>query len=289
MEFSVLGQLVVKQRGAVVPIKGQLRKALLGILLLNGGRVTQVSTLIDGMWPTAPPRSAVENIRTYIYQLRSVFQSYGEDDRIESYSSGYRIDVHAGELDLSRFMTLARSGRETLRLGRASAAVACLTGARALWSDKPLGGIEFGANVSAKLVAIEEHRRQVDADLIEAWMLLHDYGALIPMLRQLVVEYPLDEALWCRFVITLYALGRTAEALEAYADARRVLRTELGIEPGPELRRVQQAVLSGEDPETLVGLVQRQVPREPEPVRAEPHQTAPAALFAQAVPSHAAL
>ncbi len=257
MEFSVLGPLEVRQEGRVVPISGQLRKSLLGILLLNRGRITPVASLIDGMWPDEPPRSAVENIRTYVCQIRSVFESCGEPDRVETHSCGYRFEVDEGELDLNRFLVLADGGRDSLRERDAVGAADQLAGAARLWEDNPLSGIQFGAGVSAKLVALEERRRQVDIDLIEARMLLRDHATLAPMLRHLTAQHPLDEGLWCRLIVVLYAMGRTAEALKSYADARRVLLEELGIEPGPELRRIQRAILTGEDWETVALATQR--------------------------------
>lgn len=260
MDFSILGPLEVRHDGRLVPVKGQMRKALLGILLLNAGHITRVSTLIDGMWPDQAPRSAIENIRTYVCQLRSAFSTIGEQDRVESHRGGYCVMATGDELDLNSFRDLASSGREALRNGDADEAVTRLRQALDLWSDQPLGGLEFGTEVKARLVAIEEDRRQVVVDLIEGQLALKDYAALVPLLRRLVTEHPLDEGLWCRLIIVLYALGRAAEALEAYADARRHLVTELGVEPGPDLRRAQRAVLSGDDWESLTPPVRRHVP-----------------------------
>lgn len=252
MEFSVLGPLEVRHHGAVVPIHGQLRRALLGILLLDAGRVTRISTLIDGMWPDEPPPSAVENIRTYVYELRSVFHRIGDDHRVLSHPSGYELDAAASEVDMGRFLAFAAAGRAALTKGDANTAVCELTQARGLWWDTPLSGIEFGARTQARLAELEERRRQVDIDLIEARLVLRDHAGLIPMLRQLVIEYPLDEGLWHRLIVVLYALGRAAEALDAYSDARRALVSALGLEPGPALRSAQWGVLNGQSWEALL-------------------------------------
>jgi SARP family transcriptional regulator, regulator of embCAB operon len=251
MEFSILGPLEVRHEGRLVPINGNMRQALLGILLLNAGHVTRMAALIDGMWPEGAPRSAVENIRTYVCQIRSVFETIGEQDRVRSHLGGYGLIVDAGELDLHVFEEVARSGRHALENGDAAAAVARLTQALALWSGQPLGGLEFGRLVSARLIALEEQRRQVLVDLIDARLARRDHATLVSTLRRLVAEHPFDEGLWSRLVIVLYALGRGADALEAYAEVRHNLTLELGVEPGPGLSRVQRAVLRGDDWESM--------------------------------------
>jgi predicted ATPase len=104
----------------------------------------------------------------------------------------------------------------------------------------------FGAAVRAKIVALEERRWQVQTEWISARLALGQHDGLVPLLREFIGERPLDENLRGLLMTALYAMGRTGEALAAFTDARQTLIHELGVDPGPELRRVQAAMLRGD-------------------------------------------
>jgi DNA-binding SARP family transcriptional activator/acyl carrier protein/DNA polymerase III delta prime subunit len=247
MRFYVLGQLeIVTSRGPVA-IRAKRLRALLAILLLNTGQVVPVDRIIEGIWPDQPPRSALENVRTYVSQLRHLLCLADDQDRLQSHPGGYRLVADPEELDLLRFTTLAVDGRQALHSGHHAGAAVLLGEAIDLWRGTPLSELELGPAMRAKTVALEEQRWQVQVDWITARLALGEHAELVAVLRELIGERSLDERLWCCLVTALYAMGRTGEALSAFAEARQIFVTELGIEPGPELRRVQAAVLGGEE------------------------------------------
>src|SRR5512147_2808741 len=114
MRFYVLGPLAVATSAGPVVIRAKRLRAVLAILLLHPSVIVSMERIIDGVWPRSRPRSAVENIRTYIWQLRSLLQQAGDEDRLESQAGGYRLRAEPEELDLLRFNTLAADGRKAL-------------------------------------------------------------------------------------------------------------------------------------------------------------------------------
>jgi len=247
MRFYVLGPLEVMTSAGPVPIRAKRLRALLAILLLNSAQVVSIDRIVDGIWPGQPPRSAVENIRTYISQLRALLHRASGTTRLESHPGGYRLLTDLEELDLLRFTTLAADGRQALQLGDYASAAVLLGEAIELWRGAPLPELELGPAVRAKTIALEEQRWRVQVDWISARLALGEHAELVATLRELIGERPLDESLWCCLVTALYSMGRTGEALSAISDARHTFVTELGIEPGPQLRKIQAAVLGGEE------------------------------------------
>jgi DNA-binding SARP family transcriptional activator len=245
VRFQLLGPLEVGTAAGPVAIPAKRPRALLAILLLHAPEVVSLDRIIDGIWDGRPPRSALENVRTYVSQLRSLL-SPAERSRLESHPAGYRLTVAPEELDLLRFGALAAEGEQALARGDFAHAAAVLGEAQELWRGAPLPELVLGGAVRAKIDALEERRRHVQTEWISARLALGHHAELLPILRELIGERPLDERLRALLMTALYATGRTAEALAAFADARQTLVQELGIDPGPQLRRVQAAILSGE-------------------------------------------
>lgn len=246
MKFYVLGPLEVVSSGGPVAIRGRRLRALLAILLLHATQVVSIERLIDEMWPENPPQSAVENIRTYICQLRSLLRLPYEQGSLESHPGGYRLMADPEHLDLLRFSRLADAGRRTLQKGANASAIILLGEAMSLWRGSPLLELDLGPITRAKTVALEEQRWQIQMGWLTARLALGDHAEVTARLRELIGERPLDETLWSYLVTSLHAQGRTGEALSAVAEARAIFVNELGIEPGPQLRRVQDVVLRGE-------------------------------------------
>jgi DNA-binding SARP family transcriptional activator len=247
VKFYVLGPLKVATNTGPVIVKGKRLRAVLGILLLHPSAIVSMDRIIDGVWPKDPPKSAVENIRTYIWQLRSHLRNADGSGRLESHPAGYRLLVEPEELDLLRFAALATDGRQALHRGNTAEAAVMLEQAMSLWRGDALPELDLGPAIRAKTDALNEQRRQVELDWIRARLALGEHAEMVALLRELTAGRPLDEDLWRYLVVTLYASGRTAEALSAYARARRNLVDELGLEPGPELHRVHAAILGGKE------------------------------------------
>jgi DNA-binding SARP family transcriptional activator len=247
VKFYVLGPLRVATDAGPIIIRAKRLRAVLAILLLHPSVIVSMDRIIEGVWPGRRPRSAVENIRTYIWQLRSLLSGAGADGRLESHAGGYRLAAEPEELDLLRFTTLASDGRKALRRGNFAAAAVMLEQAMDLWRGDTLPDLELGPAIRVKTDALDEQRRCLELDWISARLALGEHAEIVAVLRELTAERPLDESLWRLLVVTLYSMGRTAEALSAYGEARHHLVSELGIEPGPELQKVQSAILQGRE------------------------------------------
>jgi DNA-binding SARP family transcriptional activator len=269
VKFYVLGPLKIATGTGTVIIRGKRLRAVLGILLLHPSAIVPMERLIEGVWSAEPPRSAVENIRTYVWQLRSLLHNGDGVERLESHPAGYRLQAEPEELDLLRFGALAAQGGRVLRRGSLAEAAMLFEQALSLWRGDVLVELELGPTIKAKADALNEQRRQVERDWIGARLALGEHADMVSVLRELTAERPLDEDLWRYLIAALYATERTGEALSVYARARSTLVTELGIEPGARLQEAHAAVLEGKD---LPGLPSVSVTARSWGVRAIPRQ-----------------
>ncbi|HYU86234.1 MAG TPA: BTAD domain-containing putative transcriptional regulator [Kribbellaceae bacterium] len=273
MKYFVLGPLeVAGVGGRPVAIRAKRIRALLAILLLHADKVVPLDRIIDGIWSDDPPRSALENVRTYISQLRSTLAQAGDRERLESHPGGYRLRTDPEQLDLHRFTTLAANGRQALRVGDYVNAVSLLGNASNLWRGAPLAELELGSCVRAKTIALEEQRWQVQNDWISARLAMGERTELVAGLQEMLGERPLDEGIWAWLITVLHSAGRTSEALAAFTRARNTLVAELGVEPGQALRDAHAAVLEG----TAVLDAPRPGPKALSSAASTPHQLPPA-------------
>jgi DNA-binding SARP family transcriptional activator/Flp pilus assembly protein TadD len=250
VEFCLLGPLIVRVNGALVPIPRGKQTALLAALLLQSGQTVTSPQLADLLWSPVPPPSSAITLQNYVKRLR---QALGVPvrDRIKTRPGGYLIEVGPGELDVrSMEADLAgarRAAREAAWLTAAELSAAAL----AHWRGEPLSGVELGPlAVIQEIQRLAEIRTQAHELRIEADLHLGRDAEVIAELRQAVVTTPLREHLHALLMQALYRCGRRAEALEAYRQARRLLIDELGSEPGPELRALHQKILA-DDPALL--------------------------------------
>jgi predicted ATPase/DNA-binding SARP family transcriptional activator len=239
VEIRVLGPFeMVADDGQPMDVGGRLPQALLVALALAEGHPVPADQLLDQVWPGV--RSGDRNrVQVHISRLRKLLGS----ERIITSSGGYGLKIPAGALDAVRFDQLAAAGRAALRRQEAAEAARLLGQALGLWRGRPLAEFAdtgFGPGVITRLM---EARLTATEDLIEAELMLGGHGELAGKLGTLVREHPLRERLWAELILALYRSGRQGDALAAYRRARAVLAAELGVEPGPELRKLQAAVL----------------------------------------------
>ena len=230
---------------------GPKRGAVLAMLLLEAGRVVPAGQLIEELWRGSPPPGAAKTLRSYVSRLRAVL---APDAVLVARGGGYGIDVAPGQLDASRFERLAGAGpggagprvRRPLRLAGSGRRWRCGAGRR--WRTWPTwsGWRWKGARLEElRLVAVEGR--------MEAELGLGLHAEVAGELERLVAEHPLRERLWRLLVLALYRCERQADALAAYRRARAMLAGELGLEPGEELRQLEQAVLRQEVPRRCRG------------------------------------
>jgi DNA-binding SARP family transcriptional activator len=227
MEFRILGPVeVVGDDGAPVALPAAKVRALLALLLVHRNARAGADELVDELWDDDPPATATKTLQVYVSQLRKALGR----DRLETVGGGYVLRVDDEELDASRFELLVAQ-REW-------------TGALALWRGPALADVRAESRAcaaaadrldEARLAAVEE---RVETDLDQG-----EHARLVGELEQLAAQHPWRERLHALLMLALYRSGRQAEALEAYRRLRERLAGELGLEPGRELRELEQAIL----------------------------------------------
>ena len=259
MEFGLLGSLVVRRDGVTVPVQRGNQRALLSALLLDANRVVATDQIAETLWGPDPPPSAQVTMRNYVRRLRQALGDAGRD-RILAQPNGYLIRVEAGELDVARFEDLLRRARAAARDAAWGAAAEAAGSALSLWRGTPLADVESDTLTSRQGPRLADMRLHALEIRIEAELHLGRHADLTAELQHLSREHPLREQMHALLMLALYRCGRQGEALAVYREARRQLVGELGVEPGPELRELNQRILQS-DPSLLI-----QPPREdPDP------------------------
>jgi DNA-binding SARP family transcriptional activator/tetratricopeptide (TPR) repeat protein len=249
MEFGVLGPLQVRSDGRPVPVGAPLQRALLAALLLHANQVVAAEQLIDYLWDQTPPPSARTTLQNYILRLRRLLPERPEraaGQLLVTRAPGYLLQLRPGELDLDRFQGLVADARASTTHGQIERAASLLRDALALWRGPPLCDVASETLRRLHLPRLEDQRLGALEARIDAELGLGLHGELTGELHGLVEEQPLRERFRAQLMLALYRCGRQAEALEVYRSTWRLLHDELGIQPGPELRRLEQAIL-GED------------------------------------------
>src|SRR6266540_4164383 len=235
LHFAVLGPLEVRDGLGPLALGPPKQRTLLGVLLARPNVALGYDQLVAALWGAGPPRTALQNLHVYVYHLRRVL---GDQRRVERRGAAYALLVRQGELDAQRFEALADQARQARAPDRE-----LLRQALALWRGPAfadLGEVDVLREAARRL---EERRLGLLEERIETDLAAGRHAALVEELTGLVGEYPLRERFHAQLMLALYRAGRQAEALAAYQDARRLLVAQLGLEPGPELRRLEQAIL----------------------------------------------
>ncbi|MFI9271110.1 AfsR/SARP family transcriptional regulator [Kitasatospora sp. NPDC052896] len=243
MDFRILGPLEVAHEGVPVDVKGLRQQTVLALLLLEANRIVPSDRLVDGVWDEDPPTTSRGQIQIAISSLR---QQLPSDElglgRIVTRAPGYLLRVADGELDLRLFDARVATGRR-LADQRPRQAAEELRAALAFWRGPALSGIGSRL-VRAGVAQLDERRLVVLEECLELELGLGAHHKLVGELSTLVAANPLRERLRVLLMTALFRAGRQAEALEEYRRARETFVDELGIEPGEELRRLQQAILT---------------------------------------------
>ncbi|HET7015226.1 MAG TPA: BTAD domain-containing putative transcriptional regulator [Streptosporangiaceae bacterium] len=244
-EFCLLGPLTVRRGGAPVTVPRGAQRAILAMLLLNADRVVRQDELAETLWAAGPPPSGPVAVQNYVMRLRKTLGKAGRD-RIITQPPGYLIHVLDGELDTIRFEALLDAARTAARTGSWDQAVTRAREALRLWRGEPLADVYSDVLTARNAIRLAEMRLQALEIRIDADQHLGRHAEVIAELRQLASEHPLRERLHGGLMLSLYRDGRQAEALAAYADARRILVSELGTEPGARLRELHQQILTAD-------------------------------------------
>jgi len=263
MDFRILGPLEVDEAGRAIPIVGGRQRALLAILLIHANEPVSADELIDELWGERPPRNARKGLQVQVSRLRKALGDHS--GRVATRPNGYLLHVEPGELDLDRCERLAHQGRDALASDDRGRAAALLREALGLWRGPPLGEFAFESFAQAEIGRLEELRLALLEDRLDADLACGRDTELVGELEALVAGHPLRERLRRQLVLALYRGDRQADALEAYRAARVTLIDELGLEPTPALRELEQAILTHDPGLRAPAARDRSIPALPEP------------------------
>jgi DNA-binding SARP family transcriptional activator/pimeloyl-ACP methyl ester carboxylesterase len=243
VRVSVLGPVQVRTDRGEVGFGAAKERSLLAVLAVNAGVVVSQDALINALWGDAPPATARKTLQTYVSNLRRALGA----DMVATDPTGYALRVDREAVDVVCFRKLLREGDDAARAGATDRAREKFVTALALWRGQPFGGVALHTGLAAEAVRLEEEylsalERRFDAELATG-----RHAQLVGELELAVREHPFRERLWGCLMLALYRSGRQADALAAYERVRVLLREELGLEPGGELRRIEHAVLGHEE------------------------------------------
>jgi len=246
VKFRILGSIEAEDNGLTLDLGGLRERALLAMFLLSANRVVSLDRLIEDLWSGSPPPHSMATLRVYVSRLRRVLGARAGD--LLTQASGYQLNVEGDQLDAVRFERLARAAEAEMAAGRADAAAVTLREALDLWRGPALSDVAEMAFAQADAWRLEEARLTALENRIDADLICGRHAGLVAELDGLAARHPLRERLTGQRILALYRCGRQAEALSAYGDLRARLAEDLGIDPSPDLRRLQERILR-QDPD----------------------------------------
>jgi DNA-binding SARP family transcriptional activator len=247
MWFRMLGPLRIRDGAGWTRVAAEQQRVVLAVLLVHAGYTVSRDQLADAVWGDRPPRTAADTLAAYVMRLRRRLGGHS----LVTWGHGYELAV--GDIDAAVFERSLTAGRQELHRGRLEAGADRLAHALALW-DGPgpaLSDLPETPVLAARVTHLEQLRLSAEEEHIAVLVALGRHGEVVDELRRLADEHPFRERRWALLMAALARCGRRAEALEAYQRARRALRADLGVDPGAQLRLLQQKVLSGQDPGRL--------------------------------------
>ncbi|NJP89485.1 AfsR/SARP family transcriptional regulator [Nonomuraea sp. FMUSA5-5] len=247
MRFGVLGPLAVwTDAGETVTVPGLKVRALLVDLLVHEGHPVSVDRLVDDLWGAEPPANPAGALQVRVSQLRKAFEDAepGGKNLVVSRAPGYLLRADEGAVDAVRFAGLLAKA-EAADSPRVKAGL--LADALALWRGPAYADFADEEYTRSAVHRLEEQRLSALEQHAEARLELGEHGLLVGELGDLVNRHPLRERLRAVHMRALYRAGRQSEALASFGELRERLADELGLDPGPELVALHQAIL-GQDP-----------------------------------------
>lgn len=199
------------------------------MLALQAGCTVSADQLIDGLWGEEPPATASKLVQLYVSHVRKAIAAAGHDEVIATHGRGYELRVAREQVDVGRFERLLAQGAPRDAL--------------ALWRGTPLADVVREPFAAVEARRLRELRAAATELAIEQDLEAGRHRDVLPEIDGLLAQEPLRERLHALRMLALYRAGRQAEALNAYREARAILVEAVGIEPGPDLRRLQEQIL----------------------------------------------
>jgi YVTN family beta-propeller protein len=274
MELHLLGTIEATLNGRPIPLGATKQRAVLVMLALQANATVSVDRLVDGLWGEVPPATAPKMVQLYVSQLRRLLG--GDGAQIVTHGRGYELRVAPEAIDAARFERLVDEAGRSARAPNDAAREAL-----ALWHGAALADVAGEPFAAAEIRRLDELWLRAAELAVEGDVAAGRDEDALAQLERLVEEHPLRERLHAQRMLALYRSGRQADALEAYAAARRRLVDEVGVEPSAELRELQARILR-QDPSLRLP----PAPAETQPAEREevPDATKPPARGARAQP-----
>jgi DNA-binding SARP family transcriptional activator len=227
MDVHLLGPIEARLDDRPIALGPGKQRAVLAMLALKQGRTVPADRLAEGLWGERFPPSAAKMVQLYVSHLRRLLRDGGAE--IVTRGRGYELRLGEGDVDVLRFEQLLEEARPREAL--------------ALWRGEALADVADEPFAAVEIRRLEELRVRAAEEAIEADLAAGLHRERIGELDALVAANPLRETLHAQRILALYRCGRQADALEAYRDARGTLVEQIGVEPGPNLRQLHEAIL----------------------------------------------
>ncbi len=245
IQVRLLGPLEVELAGERVHFEGVKQRRLFVLLALHAPEPVSNEELLEALWGDKPPAGELQALQKQVSRLR---QRLGERLPVRHRPAGYALEIESAAIDARRFEHLLERGRTALASEDPDRAAADLRAALTLWRGEALADHRLEEFAQREVARLEELRVEAIEERLAADLACGREAEVVGELGLLVTDHPLRERLRAQLMLALYRTGRQAEALETMRTGRRLLVDELGIEPGPELRRLERMILA-HDPE----------------------------------------
>jgi len=245
VQFGILGRLEVSADGSVIEVKGPKQRALLIFLLLHPNQAVSTEAIIDALWGEELSGREEATLRVHIANLRRTLETipaHGSPELIVTRAPGYLLRVDPAAIDSTRFERLAAEGRRLL-YDDVEQAEDRLAEALRQWRGSALEDVVYETFAQGEIRRLDELRVSTIEDLVEARLAMDSQVELVGELESLVADHPLRERLWGQLMVALYRSGRQADALAAYRRLAHLLGQQLGLEPSPQLRLLEDRIL----------------------------------------------
>jgi DNA-binding SARP family transcriptional activator len=248
--YTVLGRVGLTVDGAAVPVRGRRERSVLALLLAARRQVVSVDSFIEELWGAAATEGAQGSLQVAVSKLRGLIEPerapHAKPGVLVSSGLGYALLASPGTVDSELFTSFVERAHTELSLDHFAETVSLCDEAAALWSGPPFGDAADTGFVRAESLRLEELRVGALEVRAEALLGLGRHAMVTGELEALVSAHPLRERLQELYALALYRSGRQGDALSALRQARATLADELGVDPSPELRRLEAAVLAQE-------------------------------------------
>lgn len=244
LEIGMLGPFQASGPTGNLKCGSRKERALLAVLALRAEGLVPFARLVEELWENDAPEGAATTVRTLLSRLRRALDEAGAGPILVSRRGlGYRLDIERDRVDVLRFERLLQKSRRSFAVGAMVEGARHLDTALGLWRGLPLEEFTDYPFARAEAGRLEELRLEATEELVEARLSLGQAVDALSLVQRHVDDHPYRERAWGLLMVSLYRLGRQAEALRAFQQLRQILRDGLGIEPSLALRHLERQVL----------------------------------------------